>query len=88
MRSQPLAIARTAMHCFLEGQAKVIGEKILEKKRNREFQLSRSDRFRYGITNAHNLAVEGTAIMLLFSSRASDYTNPGKLLNYPECPRL
>jgi len=29
------------------GQAMVIGDKILEKERNREFELSRSDRFRY-----------------------------------------
>jgi putative transposase len=29
------------------GQAKVIDDKILEKERNREFELSRSDRFRY-----------------------------------------
>ena len=29
------------------GQAKVIGDKILKKERNREFELSRSDRFRY-----------------------------------------
>jgi REP element-mobilizing transposase RayT len=29
------------------GQAKVIGDKILEKERNRGFELSRSDRFRY-----------------------------------------
>jgi putative transposase len=29
------------------GQARVIGDKILEKERNREFELSRSDRFRY-----------------------------------------
>ena len=29
------------------GQAKVIGEKILEKERKREFELSRSDRFGY-----------------------------------------
>ena len=30
-----------------KGQRKVIGDKILEKERNREFELSRSDRFRY-----------------------------------------
>ena len=29
------------------GQAKVIGDKILEKERNRGFELSRNDRFRY-----------------------------------------
>ena len=29
------------------GQAKVIGDSILKKERNREFELSRSDRFRY-----------------------------------------
>ena len=29
------------------GQAKVIGDRILEKERKREFELSRSDRFRY-----------------------------------------
>jgi REP element-mobilizing transposase RayT len=29
------------------GQAKVIGDKILEKERKREFELSRSDRFRF-----------------------------------------
>jgi putative transposase len=29
------------------GQAKVIGDKILEKERRKEFELSRSDRFRY-----------------------------------------
>ena len=29
------------------GQAKVIGDKILEKERNRAFELSRNDRFRY-----------------------------------------
>jgi hypothetical protein len=29
------------------GQAKVIGDRILEKGRNREFILSRNDRFRY-----------------------------------------
>jgi hypothetical protein len=29
------------------GQAKVIGDKILKKERNREFELSRNDRFRY-----------------------------------------
>jgi len=30
-----------------KGKTKVIGNKILEKERNREFELSRSDRFRY-----------------------------------------
>jgi hypothetical protein len=30
-----------------KGKAKVIGDRILEKERNREFELSRSDRFRY-----------------------------------------
>ena len=30
-----------------KGQRKVIGDKILEKERNREFELSRNDRFRY-----------------------------------------
>jgi hypothetical protein len=30
-----------------KGTTQVIGEKILEKERNREFELSRSDRFRY-----------------------------------------
>jgi hypothetical protein len=30
-----------------KGKAQVIGDKILEKERNREFELSRSDRFRY-----------------------------------------
>ncbi len=30
-----------------KGKTKVIGDKILEKERNREFELSRSDRFRY-----------------------------------------
>jgi hypothetical protein len=29
------------------GQAKVIGDKILKKERKREYELSRSDRFRY-----------------------------------------
>ena len=29
------------------GQGKVIGDKILEKERQREFELSRSDRFKY-----------------------------------------
>ena len=29
------------------GQAEVIGDKILEKERKREFELSRNDRFRY-----------------------------------------
>ncbi len=29
------------------GQAKVIGDRILEKERKREFELSRNDRFRY-----------------------------------------
>ena len=29
------------------GQAKIIGDKILEKERSREFELSRNDRFRY-----------------------------------------
>jgi hypothetical protein len=29
------------------GQARVIGNRILEKERKREFELSRSDRFRY-----------------------------------------
>jgi hypothetical protein len=29
------------------GQAKVIGDRILEKERKREFELSRSDQFRY-----------------------------------------
>jgi len=29
------------------GQAKVIGERILEKERRRDFELSRNDRFRY-----------------------------------------
>jgi hypothetical protein len=29
------------------GQGKVIGNRILEKERNREFELSRNDRFRY-----------------------------------------
>jgi REP element-mobilizing transposase RayT len=29
------------------GQAKVIGDRIIEKERKREFELSRSDRFRY-----------------------------------------
>jgi hypothetical protein len=29
------------------GQAKVIGDRILEKERSREFELGRSDRFRY-----------------------------------------
>ena len=28
-------------------KTQVIGDKILEKERNREFELSRSDRFRY-----------------------------------------
>jgi putative transposase len=30
-----------------KGKTKVIGDKILEKERNREFELNRSDRFRY-----------------------------------------
>ena len=30
-----------------KGKTKVIGDKMLEKERNREFELSRSDRFRY-----------------------------------------
>ena len=30
-----------------KGQAKVIGDRILEKERKREFELSRNDRFRY-----------------------------------------
>jgi len=30
-----------------KGKTKVIGDKILEKERNREFELSRNDRFRY-----------------------------------------
>ena len=30
-----------------KGKTKVIGDKILEKERNREFELSRSDRFRF-----------------------------------------
>ena len=30
-----------------KGQTKVIGDKMLEKERNREFELGRSDRFRY-----------------------------------------
>jgi len=30
-----------------KGRAKVIGDKILEKERNREFEISRNDRFRY-----------------------------------------
>jgi hypothetical protein len=30
-----------------KGQAQVIGDRLLEKERNREFELSRSDRFRY-----------------------------------------
>ena len=30
-----------------KGQRKVIGDRILEKERNREFELNRSDRFRY-----------------------------------------
>jgi len=30
-----------------KGKTQVIGGKILEKERNREFELSRSDRFRY-----------------------------------------
>jgi putative transposase len=30
-----------------QGRSKVIGDRILEKERNREFELSRSDRFRY-----------------------------------------
>jgi len=30
-----------------KGEIKVIGDKILEKERKREFELSRSDRFRY-----------------------------------------
>jgi putative transposase len=30
-----------------KGKIKVIGDKILEKERNREFELNRSDRFRY-----------------------------------------
>jgi hypothetical protein len=30
-----------------KGKTKVIGDKILAKERNREFELSRSDRFRY-----------------------------------------
>ena len=30
-----------------KGKTKVIGDRILEKERNREFELSRSDRFRY-----------------------------------------
>ena len=30
-----------------KGKTKVIGDKILKKERNREFELSRSDRFRY-----------------------------------------
>ena len=29
------------------GQGKVIGDRILEKERKRDFELSRSDRFRY-----------------------------------------
>jgi len=29
------------------GQAKVIGDRILEKERKRKFEISRSDRFRY-----------------------------------------
>jgi len=29
------------------GQAKVIGDRIIEKERKREFELSRNDRFRY-----------------------------------------
>ncbi len=29
------------------GQAKVIGDRVLEKERKREFELSRSDRFNY-----------------------------------------
>ena len=30
-----------------KGKTRVIDDKILEKERNREFELSRSDRFRY-----------------------------------------
>jgi len=30
-----------------KGRAKVIGDKILEKERNREFEISRNDRLRY-----------------------------------------
>jgi hypothetical protein len=30
-----------------KGKTKVIGDRILEKERNREFEISRSDRFRY-----------------------------------------
>jgi hypothetical protein len=30
-----------------KGNTKVIGDKMLEKERNREFELNRSDRFRY-----------------------------------------
>ena len=30
-----------------KGKAKVIGDRVLEKERKREFELSRSDRFRY-----------------------------------------
>ena len=30
-----------------KGKIKVIGDKILEKERNREFELGRNDRFRY-----------------------------------------
>jgi hypothetical protein len=31
----------------VKGKTKVIGDRVLEKERNREFDLSRSDRFRY-----------------------------------------
>ena len=42
------------------GQAKVIGEEILEKERNCEFELSRSDRFRYRTRYFTDSGVIGT----------------------------
>jgi len=42
------------------GQAKVMGDRILEKERNREFELSRNDRFRYRTRYFTDSGVIGT----------------------------
>ena len=43
-----------------KGKRKVIGDRILEKERKREFELSRSDRFRYRTRYFTDSGVIGT----------------------------
>jgi len=75
-----------------KGRAKVIGDKILEKERNREFEISRNDRFRYrtryftdsGIIGSKELCLAITrGLNTYFTQNTKKSQIPSR--GYPEC---